>query len=87
MIRPERPGESGERRYPPGLWVAITILTSVLICGGVAAMHYLHQDALDRYTREIAALRQTRIDLAQGFLTSAWAARPNPPGSANRAAP
>jgi diguanylate cyclase (GGDEF)-like protein/PAS domain S-box-containing protein len=76
MIRPT----TGDGRWtPPGLWVAITILTSVLICGGVAAMHYLHQEALDRYTRDIGALRQTRIDLAEGFLHVSLGGAPQSP--------
>lgn len=61
-----------------GIWIAVTILTSVLICGGVTAMHYVHQDALDRYTRTIGAFRQARIDLTHGFLHVALG---NAPGS------
>ncbi len=61
-----------------GVWIAVSILTSVLICGGVTAMHYVHQDALDRYTRTIGAFRQARIDLTHGFLHVALG---NAPGS------
>jgi diguanylate cyclase (GGDEF)-like protein/PAS domain S-box-containing protein len=62
-----------------GVWIAVSILTSVLICGGVTAMHYVHQDALDRYTRTIGAFRQARIDLTHGFLHISLGEAPGSP--------
>ena len=50
------------------IWVAITIAVSVMVCGGVIALHQSQQEALDRYTRTISQFRQARIDLYQGFL-------------------
>ena len=49
-----------------GLWVAATLITSILICAAVIAMHSANQRALREATDVIGDLREARLNLIRG---------------------
>lgn len=49
-----------------GLWMAATLITSVLVCAAVIAMHMANQQALREATDVIGDLREARLNLLRG---------------------
>ena len=53
------------------VWIAITIVTSFLICAAVVTLYHLQDRALARSAEVIRDLRQARLDLSHGLVHAA----------------
>jgi len=49
-----------------GVWIAATILSSLLVCAAVVAMHSANQTALREATEVVSDLREARLNLIRG---------------------
>ncbi len=49
-----------------GVWIAMTIVSSLLVCAAVVAMHWADQRALREATEVIGNLREARLNLIRG---------------------
>jgi PAS domain S-box-containing protein len=62
-----------------GAWIALTILTALLVCAAVVTLHLFHNHALERSGEIIRELRQARVDLAEGVLHATLGDAPGSP--------
>ena len=70
MSRPDR---------ATAVWVALTVVTALLVCGAVVTLHLFHNRALERSGDIIRELRQARVDLAEGVLHATLGGSPGSP--------
>jgi len=59
--RPER------QRNTVAIWMAATIVLSILLCAAVVTLHLNNQRAMREASNVVGNLRQARLDLANGF--------------------